>query len=34
MTNFQRHPLLLALLLCAGFVGWAALVAYLVCWRS
>jgi hypothetical protein len=28
MTNFQRHPLLrLALLLCAGFVGWAALVA-------
>jgi hypothetical protein len=29
MTNFQRHPLLrLALLLCAGFVGWAALVAH------
>jgi hypothetical protein len=28
MTNFQRHPLLrLALLLCAGFVGWAAIVA-------
>lgn len=29
MTNFQRYPLLrLALLLCAGFVGWAALVAH------
>lgn len=28
MTNFQRHPLLrLALLACACFVGWAALVA-------
>ena len=27
MTNFQRHPLLkLALLLCAGFVGWAAIM--------
>jgi len=29
MNNFQRYPLLrLALLLCAGFVGWAALVAH------